>query len=106
MGGGQWSGLASCVLKRTRTATKAINKLTRREKVEIEKSLQEIQAGAPNLDICRLTADEELWRQRTGDWRILLEIDFAAREILVLGVSRRGDAYRFLPRGRRSAIHR
>jgi hypothetical protein len=39
-----------------RTAIKAINKHTRREKVEIEKSLQKIQAGAPNLDICRLTA--------------------------------------------------
>jgi mRNA-degrading endonuclease RelE of RelBE toxin-antitoxin system len=35
-----------------------------------------------------------MWRLRVGDWRVLFEVDFGTRTVLVLDVRNRGDAYR------------
>ena len=44
----------------------------------------------PSLDLRRLQGSDE-WRIRVGDWRVRLQLDFAARTVIVV---------RILPRGR------
>jgi mRNA interferase RelE/StbE len=43
---------------------------------------------------CRKLVNQvNLWRVRVGDWRVLYEIDDAARTVLVVAVRHRSKAY-------------
>lgn len=94
MGEGRWDCFAPCVLAFTHQARRQLRRLAPRTQAAIQRCLKALQNGAPNLDIRRLAADSSVWRQRSGDWRILFEADFAARRILVREIVQRGDAYR------------
>ncbi|HEY0320830.1 MAG TPA: type II toxin-antitoxin system RelE/ParE family toxin [Pyrinomonadaceae bacterium] len=51
-------------------------------------------ASAPRPTGCRkLTGEENLWRIRVGDYRVLYSIDDSARTIDVIAVRHRSKAY-------------
>ena len=43
---------------------------------------------------CRKLADQEAWRVRTGDYRIVYEIEDATRTVTILRVGHRKEIYR------------
>lgn len=47
----------------------------------------------PSADIRRLTGEQDLWRLRVGDWRVLFVYDATNRRIIVSRVLPRGRAY-------------
>ena len=42
----------------------------------------------------KLTGSQNVWRLRVGDWRVIYEIDDAARLVTILRVKHRRDVYR------------
>lgn len=44
--------------------------------------------------VVKLTGDDNLWRIRIGDYRVVYEIHDARLIVLVLRVAKRGDVYR------------
>lgn len=46
------------------------------------------------LNVKRLPRPARLWRLRVGDYRVVYEIDDAARRVLILVISHRSDVYR------------
>ena len=45
-------------------------------------------------DVKKLQGEEDRWRLRVGDWRVIFRRDSARRELLVLRVFPRQSAYR------------
>jgi mRNA interferase RelE/StbE len=45
-------------------------------------------------DVIKLAGEEQLYRLRVGDWRVLLTYDLSSRELAVLRVLHRREAYR------------
>ena len=45
-------------------------------------------------DVKKLKGQEDRWRLRVGDWRVIFTRDDSGREIIVLAVASRGAAYR------------
>ncbi|MBM3315071.1 type II toxin-antitoxin system RelE/ParE family toxin [candidate division WOR-3 bacterium] len=50
-------------------------------------------AGNPRPPGCRKLTGREGWRIRVGDYRVIYQIDDAARAVLVLHVGHRRDIY-------------
>ena len=63
--------------------------LDRPQRERLERVLADLPAG----DMRRLAGEQRLWQLRVGGWRITFERDDRGREILVLVVRPRGDAY-------------
>jgi mRNA interferase RelE/StbE len=42
----------------------------------------------------KLTGSQNVWRVRVGDWRVIYDIDDAARLVTILRVNHRRDVYR------------
>lgn len=76
-----------------RSARKELQALPQRRAVRILEAVEAL-ATEPRPRGCRkLIAADELWRFRSGDYRVLYKIDDSRRLVDVIAVRHRKDAY-------------
>jgi len=74
-------------------ALKDLVKIPKREQERIRTTLAQF-AQAPRPPGSIKLSNSNYWRVREGDWRIIYEIDDAARVVTVLRIRHRREAYR------------
>ena len=60
----------------------------------ITQTLLALERDPRSPDIAKLSGTVNRWRVRTGDYRILFEVDDTAQTVLVLRIVHRREAYR------------
>lgn len=76
----------------TRSAFKDLKKLSRPALLRVDERITSLNSG-PRPHGSQKLAGSDLYRVRVGDYRILYEIDDAARVVTVERVRHRSDAY-------------
>jgi mRNA interferase RelE/StbE len=61
---------------------------------QIEKRILSLGANPRPPGCKKLKGEEKTWRVRVGNYRILFQIDDAARTVVIVGVGHRKDVYR------------
>jgi mRNA interferase RelE/StbE len=61
---------------------------------QIRKVLDLLEKGVENLDIIKIEGEENIYRLRKGDYRIIYEIDKTFRKLNILEITIRGKSYR------------
>lgn len=64
-----------------------------REQRRLRGAIDQLQGGLVG-DVKRLQGTRQTYRRRVGNWRILFDADFTARQIDILRIAQRGRAYR------------
>jgi mRNA interferase RelE/StbE len=79
----------------SRTATKALTKLPRKDREDLLAKLQQVAADPMGQHpwAKRLT-DQPGFRVRQGDWRAIYRLDHEAGEMIVDKIAERGEVYR------------
>ncbi len=78
----------------SRAAAKEIDKLPPKLALRVVDAIGEL-ASQPRPPGCKkLSAEDDFWRIRVGDYRVIYEIDDDRREILVTRVRHRREIYR------------
>ncbi len=76
------------------TPRKALTKLPREVQRKVVKLLETL-ANQPRPEgVVKLAGDDNLWRVRIGDYRVVYEIHDARLIVLVLRIAHRKDVYR------------
>ena len=75
-------------------ARRQIRKLSKTAQRTIVKLLEELAEEPRQSGVKKLTGEENLYRARTGDYRVIYSIDDTERVVLVLKVGHRGEVYR------------
>jgi mRNA-degrading endonuclease RelE of RelBE toxin-antitoxin system len=73
----------------TGPARKQLQKLPAGDRGRVRQVLLAMQDDAFGGDLKRLTAQPTGWRRRVGNYRVLFDIDYARRFVVVHGVVRR-----------------
>jgi mRNA interferase RelE/StbE len=60
----------------------------------INETLLELEENPRTSGTVKLSGHQKRWRIRVGDYRILYEVDDAARQVLVLRIAHRREVYR------------
>jgi mRNA interferase RelE/StbE len=76
------------------TAEKSLDKLPHLVRRRVVDALRELRKNPRPAASVKLTGDENLWRIRIGNYRVVYEIHDARLVILVLRVAHRKDVYR------------
>ena len=76
-----------------RSAEKELDRLSGSVCERVTRRLEELEENPRPMGIKKLT-DEDSYRIRVGDYRVLYEIDDAAKKIQVFAVRHRREAYR------------
>lgn len=76
---------------------KSIMHLPKRELRRIKKKIDELSDNLPDPATTKLKGDNNFHKVRTGDYRIVYEIQGARLIILVVKIGRRKDVYKKLP---------
>ncbi len=63
-------------------------------RLRIRKTLLALETDPRPTGAAKLSGERNRWRVRVGDYRILYEVDDASRQVLVLRIAHRRDAYR------------
>ena len=77
----------------TRRAQRELNRLDQVTQARIVRGLRALETGGA-VDIKHLSGSRNRRRMRVGDWRVILEFDRRARQIAVVRIIRRDEAYR------------
>jgi mRNA interferase RelE/StbE len=78
----------------TKRSLKELAQLDRKTRQRIEGAVER-QAESGAGDVWRLAGlDEDVYRLRVGDWRVIFSLDGGSVSVLVLRVRPRGDAYK------------
>jgi mRNA interferase RelE/StbE len=75
------------------TAVKSLDKLPRPVRRRILDALEELRTNPRPAGCVKLTGDENLWRIRLGDYRVVYEIHDNLLVVLVLSIGNRKDIY-------------
>ena len=76
-----------------RRAQKELAGLPKRDYARVKKAISNL-ADDPHPEGCAKLAGREGWRIRAGNYRVLYDIDDAARRVTVVHVGHRRDVYR------------
>jgi mRNA interferase RelE/StbE len=76
------------------TAEKSLDKLPHPIRGRIVDALKQLRDNPRPTQSVKLTGDENLWRIRIGNYRMVYEIHDAKLVVLVLRVAHRKDVYR------------
>jgi mRNA interferase RelE/StbE len=76
---------------------KSITHLPKRELLRIKKKIDELSDNLPDPATTKLKGDNNFHKVRTGDYRIVYEIQGARLIILVVKIGHRKDVYKNLP---------
>ncbi|MHB8576972.1 MAG: type II toxin-antitoxin system RelE family toxin [Dehalococcoidia bacterium] len=77
-----------------RQAEKDLDALPQHDQDAVEVRLDQLAIDPFRTDIRKLQGTINEWRVRVGDYRILVELDAAARKVTVLRIRHRREAYR------------
>lgn len=78
----------------TKHAQKDLAGLEASQKKRIVQALEQLLANPEHAELRKIKMKPGQWRLRAGDWRVILEIDFAENVIYVLHIKHRREAYR------------
>jgi len=87
---------AAFAVKLTRAAVKEIARLTPKVRGQIAGRLDELETNPRPHDARRLVGKEKCYRLDVGEYRLLYDVDDAARLVTVWRAKHRKDAYRNL----------
>jgi len=76
------------------SAAKEFRNLPENIKQTIEIAIDELRQNPRPIGVVKLQNEEDLYRIRVGDYRVVYEIDDAAKSILITRVRHRREAYR------------
>jgi mRNA interferase RelE/StbE len=78
------------------SAAKDLDRLTGEAAQRVFERVRALRDDPRPAGCVKLAGDESAWRIRIGDWRVIYDIDDAARLITILRVKHRRDVYRNL----------
>ena len=70
-------------------ARKALKRMPDADRRRVTAALDAMEQDPFSGDIVRLKAQPIAWRRRVGDWRILFDVEFKQRRVLVHDIARR-----------------
>jgi mRNA interferase RelE/StbE len=73
---------------------KDLDRIPEKELVRIDKAIQALALQPHPAGVKKLVGQENLYRVRQGDYRIIYTVDHKSRIVSILGVRNRRDAYR------------
>lgn len=76
-------------------AIKQLEKISKNERITIGGKINSLKTD-PRPAISLRLVNEQLYRMRVGNYRVLYEIDDAQKEVTVIAVKHRSEAYRGL----------
>jgi mRNA interferase RelE/StbE len=76
------------------SAERSLDKLARPVRQHIVDAMKELRKTPRPVGVVKLVGDENLWRIRVGDYRVVYEIHDNRLVVLVLRVAHRKDVYR------------
>lgn len=91
----QKSSFKGYKLEFTTNAEKTLKKLDNQIAKQINKKLYDLISGSTNLDIKKLISNNNLYRLRSGDYRIIFKIENQTITILIVDIAHRKEAYRY-----------
>jgi mRNA interferase RelE/StbE len=75
-------------------AAKEVARLPRSVAQRVVQLIEGLEQDARPGGCLKLKGEQDLWRIRIGDYRVLYSIDDESKSVVVLGVKHRSDAYR------------
>lgn len=76
---------------------KSLKRLPRRDLVRIKKKIEELASNLPDPNTTKMKGDNSFHKVRSGDYRIIYEIQNDRLVILVVKIGHRKDVYKKLP---------
>jgi mRNA interferase RelE/StbE len=76
------------------SAEKCLDKIPRPDRRRLVDAMEELRDNPRPAGVVKLAGDENLWRIRIGDYRVVYEIHDDRLVVLVLRVAHRKDVYR------------
>jgi mRNA interferase RelE/StbE len=80
-----------------RSAAKALEKIPNPDRKRIIEKIDSLAENLPNREITKLKGNNPFHKVRTGDYRIIYEVQEEVLVILIVKVGHRKDIYRNLP---------
>lgn len=75
-------------------AEKQLHKLDKQVQRRISLALGKLAADPRPSGVKKLKSDDDLWRIRVGDWRVVYEIEDGRLVVLVIAIGHRSTVYR------------
>ena len=76
---------------------KSLKRLPRRDLVRIKKKIEELASNPPDPNTTKMKGDNSFHKVRSGDYRIIYEIQNDRLVILLVKIGHRKDVYQKLP---------
>ena len=76
----------------TGPAQKQLRRIPERDRERVKAALLEMQDEPFSGDLVRLRAQPAAWRRRVGSYRILFDVDYEKRHVVVTAIVRRTSA--------------
>ena len=76
---------------------KSLKRLPRRDLVRIKKKIEELASNLPDSNTTKMKGDNSFHKVRSGDYRIIYEIQNDRLVILLVKIGHRKDVYQKLP---------
>ena len=80
-----------------RSAAKALKKIPKPDRKRIIEKIDSLAVNPPNPDTTKMKGNNPFHKVRTGDYRIIYEVQEEVLVILIVKVGHRKDIYRNLP---------
>jgi mRNA interferase RelE/StbE len=77
-----------------RTAVRELAELEKRAQLQIAAKIDDLASDPVRHGVQQLRGEAKLYRLRVGDYRIIFEVDHAARTVTVATIGHRRDVYR------------
>lgn len=78
----------------TEPAEKDLLGIDPKQRVRIQRAIDRMASGLWTSDIKKLKGQDDTWRLRAGDWRIMFQVDQTESAIYVHRIKHRKEAYR------------
>jgi len=79
-----------------RSAAKALKKIPKSDRERIVEKIDSLADNLPNPDLTKMKGNNPFHRVRTGDYRIIYEVQEEVLVILIVKIGHRKDIYRNL----------
>ncbi len=87
----------SCRIAVKRSAAKALKKIPKPDRTRIVEKIDSLAENLPNPDTTKMKGKNPFHKVRTGDYRIIYEVQEQVLVILIVKIGHRKDIYRNLP---------
>jgi mRNA interferase RelE/StbE len=87
----------SCRIAVERSAAKALKKIPKPDRKRIVEKIDSLAENLPNPDTTKMKGNNPFHKVRTGDYRIIYEVQEQVLVILIVKIGHRKDIHRNLP---------